>query len=169
MSKTRMSTKLVVIIGLLVAMEIVLNRFLSINAWNIKIGFSFIPVVVAAIVYGPVYGAIVGGLGDLLGAIMFPIGQYFPGFTFTAVLMGLVWGFFLHKEQTLPRIIIAAALNQFILGLFLNTYWISFLYGSQYWPLFTTRIIQAAVLFVAQVIIIYAMNKFIPRFKELMR
>ena len=169
MNKTRMRTKLVVIMGLLVAMEIVLNRFLSINAWNIKIGFSFIPVVVAAMVYGPLYGAIVGGLGDFLGAIMFPIGQYFPGFTFTAVLMGLVWGFFLHKEQTLPRIIAATAINQFILGLFLNTYWISFLYGSQYWPLFTTRILQAAVLFVAQVIIIYAMKKFIPRFKELMR
>ena len=169
MSNKRMSTKLIVIMGLLVAMEIVLNRFLSVNAWNIKIGFSFLPVVIAAIVYGPVYGAIVGGLGDFLGAIMFPIGQYFPGFTLTAVLMGLVWGFFLHKEQTLPRIIAAAAINQFILGLCLNTYWISVLYGSPYGPLFMTRILQAVILFVTQVIIIYAMGKFIPRFKEYMR
>ena len=40
----RMQTKLVVTIGLLAAMHIILSRFLSINAWNIKIGFAFVPV-----------------------------------------------------------------------------------------------------------------------------
>lgn len=164
-----MSTKLIVVMGLLVAMEIVLNRFLSINAWNIKIGFSFLPVVIAAMVFGPVHAAIVGGLGDLIGAILFPIGAYFPGFTLTAVLMGLVWGFLLHKECSPIRIIIAAATNQFILGLCLNTYWISVLYGTPYGPLFTTRILQAAILFIAQSVIIFAISKFVPQFKEYMR
>lgn len=161
-------TKTIVILGLLIGMEIILNRFLSINAWNIKIGFSFVPIVIAAILFGPIHAAIVGGLGDFLGAILFPIGAYFPGFTFTAVLMGLVWGFFLYKEQTLPRIVISVLINQCILGLLLNTFWISVLYGSPYGPLFMTRIVQAAVLTVVQIIVVFAIGKAAPRLRESM-
>ncbi|MBO4234872.1 MAG: folate family ECF transporter S component [Firmicutes bacterium] len=157
---------MIVVLALLIAMEIVMNRFLSINAWNMKIGFSFLPIVIAAILFGPVHAAIVGGLGDFIGALLFPIGAYFPGFTLTAVLMGLVWGFFLHKKQSIVSIIIAAAINQLMLGLYLNTYWISVLYGSEYGPLFVTRILQAAILFVVQTVVIYAMEKFLPRLKE---
>ena len=161
--RPKLDTKTVVILGLLVAMEIILNRFLSINAWNIKIGFSFVPVVIAAILFGPIHAAVVGGLGDFLGAILFPIGAYFPGFTFTAVLMGLVWGFFLHKVQSIPRILVSVGINQFILGLVVNTFWISTLYGSPYGPLFVTRIAQAVILTVVQSIVIVAIGKAAPR------
>lgn len=163
----KFNTKALVTVALLIAMEIVLNRFLSINAWNIKIGFSFVPVVLAAILFGPVHAAVVGGIGDLLGAILFPIGAYFPGFTLTAVLMGLVWGFFLHKNRAFLRIVAATAINQFILGLFLNTLWISILYGSTYWPLFLTRIIQAGILTVVQILVTFALGKAAPRLSKL--
>ena len=159
----KFSTKMLVVIAMLTAAEIVLNRFLSINAWNIKIGFSFVPIVIAAILYGPIHAGIVGALGDLVGALLFPIGAYFPGFTLTAFLMGLVWGIFLHKEQTLPKIVCAAVINQFILGLFLNTLWISILYGSPYGPLLLTRVVQSAILSVAQIVVIFAISKVIPR------
>ena len=162
----RFDTKTLIILALLVAMEIILNRFLSINAWNIKIGFSFVPIVIGAILFGPIHAAIIGGLGDFLGAILFPIGPYFPGFTLTAVLMGLVWGFFLHNNQPILKIILAAAINQLILGLVVNTYWISFVYGSPYGPLFITRIMQAAILMVVQTIVIYGISKAVPRLKK---
>ena len=77
----RIPVRTIVYLGVLTALEIVLNRFLSINAWNIKIGFSFVPIVVAAILYGPIAAGIVAALCDFLGAILFPIGAYFPGFT----------------------------------------------------------------------------------------
>ncbi len=159
-------TKTIVVLGLLVAMEIILNRFLSINAWNIKIGFSFVPIVLAAVLFGPIHAAVVGGLGDLLGAMLFPIGAYFPGFTLTAVLMGLIWGFFLHKAQTIPRILAAVGINQFILGLVVNTFWISVLYGSPYGPLFLTRIVQAVILTIVQSIVVYAIGKAAPRLSK---
>ena len=162
-SKTKMLTTL----SILVALEVVLNRFLSINAWNIKIGFSFIPVVVAAILYGPLAGGIVGALGDFIGAILFPIGTYFPGFTLTAFLMGLVFGFFLHKKQTPLRAAAAAVINQFILGLFLNTLWISVLYGSPYVPLLATRVVQSAILAPVQFAVTMLLARtLIPRLRE---
>lgn len=161
-----LNTRMIVTLGILVAMEIVLSRFLSINAWNTKIGFSFIPIVAAAMLYGPIGGAIVAALGDFLGAILFPIGAYFPGFTLTAFLTGLVFGFFLYKEQSIPRILGAVAINQFILSQCLNTLWISILYGSPYGPLFVTRLVQTAILFTVQTVVVIAMAKALPRLRS---
>lgn len=163
----RSRTTMLVTISLLVAMEIVLNRFLSINAWNIKIGLSFIPVVVAAILFGPVPAGIVAALGDFIGAILFPIGMYFPGFTLTAFLTGCVFGLFLYKKHRghrMLRIAGSVAINQFVLSLFLNTFWISVLYGAPYWPLFMTRIVQALILTGTQLIVIYIMENVLQKY-----
>ena len=54
--------------------------------------------VIAAVVHGPVAAALVGGLGDMIGAIAFPTGSYFPGFTLTQVLMGLSFGLALYRK-----------------------------------------------------------------------
>lgn len=155
----KLNTKLVVTVGLLVAVHIVLSRFLSINAWNIKIGFAFVPVFLAAWLYGPVPAALVGGLGDFLGAILFPIGPYFPGFTLSCALTGIIFGLLLHKEQTLPRIVGAVVLNQFGVSLLLTTLWISILYGSPYEALLLTRVLQAALLAAVEITTITALNR----------
>ena len=152
--------------AVLIAVEIVLSRFLSVSAWNTKIGFAFVPVVIAAVLLGPVYAGIVGAVADLLGAVLFPIGAYFPGFTLTAFLTGLVYGLFLHKEQTVPRVIGAVAINQGILSLFLNTFWISVLYGSPFKPLLITRLPQTGILTVVQIVVIIVIAKVIPRIKK---
>lgn len=163
--KTVFNTRTLVTLAILVAMEIVLSRFLSISAWNTKIGFSFVPIVVAAMLYGPLAGGLVGALGDFMGAILFPIGAYFPGFTLTAFLMGAVFGLFLYKEQTVPKILGAVTVNQCALSLCLNTLWISILYGSPYGPLFVTRIVQTVILFAVQTVTIIALARVMPRIR----
>lgn len=45
------NVRMMVTLGMLVAVEIVLSRFLSINTWRFKIGFSFVPIVLAAMLY----------------------------------------------------------------------------------------------------------------------
>ena len=152
MSKPMFTTRTLITLSLLTAIEIVLSRFLSISAWNIKIGFSFVPIVVAAMLYGPLAAGIVGALADFLGAILFPIGAYFPGFTLTAFLTGCVFGCFLHRKQGWLQIAAAVGINQFLLSLFLNTLWISVLYGSPYVPLLATRVVQCLILTVVQLV-----------------
>lgn len=159
MPKTKFTTKTITTLAILTAMEIILSRFLSINAWNIKIGFSFVPIVIAAMLLGPVEAGIVGALGDFVGALLFPIGPYFPGFTLTAFLTGITFGIFLHRARTWPRIIGAVAVNQLLLSLMLNTLWISILYGSPFAPLVITRLPQCAVLTAFQIIIIHIIDK----------
>ncbi len=148
---TKMSVKSISIIGILVAMEIILARF-SIHTWNLKIGFSFIPVVVAAIFYGPVTAGLVGAIGDIMGYILFPVGAYFPGFTLTAFVTGMIFGFFLRKSQSVLNVVLAVLCVQIFVSQFMTTYWISFLYGSPYWALFATRIYQTAAMIAVEII-----------------
>lgn len=154
----RFSTQQLVFMAVLVAMNIILSRFLSIAAWNLKIGFAFLPVVVAAIYMGPWQAAIVGALGDFLGATLFPIGAYFPGFTLTALLTGLVYGYFLHKKQDWKRILAAVLITEIAGSLLLNTLWISVLYGSPFGPLLLTRIFQVAVMGIVESVVIRGMT-----------
>jgi ECF transporter S component (folate family) len=149
---------MLLVLALLIAMEIVLNRFASIRTWNLKIGFSFIPIVVAAMLYGPLGGAAVAGIGDLIGAILFPNGPFFPGFTLTAVLTGLVFGFFLHKSQKPLPVAAAVGVNQLILSLLLNTLWISMLYGSPFFPTLVSRLPQCAILIPVQIAVTLALG-----------
>lgn len=159
--------RMLIVLAMLTALEIVLSRFLSVNAWNLKIGFSFVPVVVAAILYGPLAGACVAALGDFLGAILFPIGPYFPGFTFTALLTGLVFGLFLHKKQTLLRAVIPVCINQLVLSLLLNTLWISVLYHSPFFPTLVSRLVQCGILIPVQIIVIFALIPALRKFPAL--
>ena len=162
----KISTKNLTAMALLIALEIILSRFLSLSAWNTKIGFSFVPVVIAAILLGPVYAGIVGALADFVGALLFPIGAYFPGFTLTAFLTGCVLGFFLHPKQGWPRIIAAVGICQFVFSLFLNTLWISILYGSPYVPLLATRLVQCVILTAVQLVCIPLIAKILARYRK---
>ena len=159
MNERNVKIKKLVILSLLIAMEVILSRFLSISAWNIKLGFAFVPLAVAAMLHGPLAGGIVGASADLIGAILFPSGAFFPGFTATAFLRGVVLGLCLYKGQSAHRIAMAVGINQVIFSLIINTLWISILYGSPYVPLLGTRVLQSILMIVVQFVVISAMAK----------
>lgn len=147
-----------VMMGVLVAMDVILARFLSINTPVTRIGFAFVARVIAAIAFGPLQAAAVGGIADFIGAIVFPTGGYFPGFTVTAAMIGLIYGLFLHRKVTVVRIVGAVATSQIVCSLGLNTLWLSMMTGSSFAALLSTRLIQAAVTGAAQVITIVLMQ-----------
>ena len=130
--KKEIPLQLITVCAMMTALSVVLNRFCSIHTAGWTIGFAFVPVALTAIVYGPAAGAVVGGLSDLIGA-----------------LMGAMYGWFLLREK--PRfflhILPPAVLNNLVLGLCVNTLWVSQLYGSRtYWGWFTYRLPEYAVL-----------------------
>ena len=147
-----------VMLSLMVAAEIVLNRFLSINTMGIKIGFSFVPIVIAAYLFGPLYAGISYALSDFIGAILFPIGTYHPGFTVCAFLMGIAYGLFLYKKDkpsVLKNVIPPVLINNIVFGLLINTIWVSMLYGSKtYIGWFLYRLTEYALLIPVSIILI---------------
>lgn len=167
-NKSDYYAKEIIITGLLVAMDLVLNRFLSIKTESLSIGFDFVPMIVAAMLFGPVSAAVVHGLADFMGAILFPVGPYFPGFTLSVVLMGLVCGFLLHnKERSLWRAVLAVAICQYVIALFLTTFWIHILYGSPYWPTMLTRLVQIIPVSVVQVVVIPLLGQLVKQLRRL--
>jgi len=137
------NTTRLVVIAFLLALEIVLTRFCSISTPILRMGFGFLPIAMVGIMYGPLWAGITYAIGDIIGAILFPIGPYFPGFTLTAFLSGLVFGFVLYgKEITWKRSLIASVIVVIFLDLILNTYWLSVLYGDGFIALLPTRIIK---------------------------
>lgn len=140
MKKRSMFTlEALVCLAVLTAAQIVLSRFLSIQLWNLKFGFSFVPVMLAAYLYGPVGAACVYGFGDLIGALTFPQGAYFPGFTLTAVISGFIWGLLLNKKIKPINSVLAVAIVQFACSFLLNSFWISYTAGAPYLSLLATR------------------------------
>ena len=137
---------MIVLLGLLAALEVVLSRFLSINPWNLKIGFSFVPIVIAALLFGPLPAGIMAVVADVIGATLFPTAAFFPGFTLSAFLTGAAFGLFLYRKQNWLRLLGAVAVVQLVIGLLLNSWWLSILYSSPYLPLLGTRIFQCAVM-----------------------
>lgn len=151
-------------LAILVALEVVLSRFLSINLWSNKIGFAFVPIAVTAMLYGPVTTGVTAAVADLIGALLFPSGAFFPGFTLTAFLNGMVFSLVFHNKQTAPRILLAVVIRELGFSLFLNTLWLSIMYSSPYWPLLTTaRLWQCLIMVPVQFTVILVISKALPR------
>ena len=161
----KLNTRMITTIGVLVAIEVVLSRFLSINIWSNKIGFAFVPCALCAMLFGTGPPVILEIIADLLGATLVPSGSFFPGFTLTAALRGLSYGLLLGKKQTPLRILLVVLFNQLVLGLALNTLWITILYGSNYGALLITRSVQCLVLIPVEFVVITAIAKFRKRVK----
>ena len=167
MKKEFFSVKKIAILGMLLALNVVLARF-SIHTLTVKVGFAFITLVISAMLYGPLEAGIIGALGDVLGYVINPVGAFFPGFTITAFLTGMVYGLFLKKNVTILKAIGAAAIAQFVIGLICNTYLLTILTGQGFIAMLPGRVLQAFVLFMLQAVIIILLDKLLmPHLKKL--
>lgn len=144
-----------VIASMLVAVQIVLTRTLGIDLGpSQRISFSFVAVVINGALLGPLTAGLSGAVADVIGFIIKPTGPYFPGFTISAVLVGLVYGLFYYKKEiNLTRIILASAIVTLGINLCLNTYWIHLLIGAPYLSLLIGRLPFALVMLGVKILV----------------
>ena len=115
-------------VAMLLALRIVLGMFanatLPMFGNTVKFSAAFIPIAVAGAMFGPIPAGLVGALGDVLSFLIAPTGgAYFPGFTISGLLTGLIYGFALYNEKlSLPRIAIAWAVNALVVESFMAAY-----------------------------------------------
>ncbi len=146
--------------AVMTALAVVLERFLAVNTQVIKIGFNFIPIAFVAILYGPFYAAVAAALADLIGAHIVQTGAFFPGFTLTAAVCGLLFGLFLwrafRRNHPFLWILPPVLLNNLVVGLLVNTLLISLYFSSKgFWTLFWVRLsTQYAILIPVQLILL---------------
>jgi len=155
LNKKSFTTQLVVM-ALLIALEIILTRFLSIETPFLRIGFGFLPVAIMAILYGPWWTGAAGIVGDLVGMTLMPKAAFFPGFTLTAFLTGVIFGLVLYKKQiTWKRTLVAALAVNIICSLCLDTVWLSMMYGDSFLALLPIRLIKVIIMIPVETLLIY--------------
>jgi len=142
---THASVKSITLLGVLTAMQIMLNSLLSIQFLTTKIAFAFVVVAITARLFSPLVTAGSTALAYFLGMVLFPKFAFFPGFILTAFLTGLVFGIAFQQRTSLTRILLANFIVLFILNLFLNSLWLHIMYLTPWSALLTTRFIQEIV------------------------
>ena len=154
--KNKFDVKKLIQISLLIAIEIILARFCSIQTPIVRIGFGFLPVAIIGMMYGPLSAGIASAIADILGMTLFPSGgAFFPGFTLTAFLTGVTYGLFLYnKPKTWTRIVGAVLVVCLVLNLGLDTYWLYILMGKGNLALIPTRIMKAVIMIPVQTLAI---------------
>lgn len=166
----KISTPMLTRMAMLVTLNIILTRWLSIRVpmagvEGIRIGFGELPVYFAGIFLGPMAGVIVGGVGDILGYFINPLGAYMPHFTLAAALRGAIPGLILallsngrkRKVGIIP-LALALGVTMVSVNIFLVPYFIETLFGLSRVATVPPRIISTLMsvpIFTAMLIYLY--------------
>lgn len=150
----RLTTRHAANLGLLTAVSIVLTRMFGfvINVAGVsglRISFGEIPIMLAGVLFGPAGGALTGLAADLVGYMLNPFGgPYFPGFTLSAALTGLIPGLILFKKRgslRLWQIGAVVLLTDLITGVLLNTLWLTIIMKKGFFVLLPMRVLARVV------------------------
>lgn len=144
-------TKDMVLLALLMALRIILGRYLAIDFGIIRISFGFIVMGFVGYLYGPTVGFGFGMLGDFLGYWGFPQPfPYFPGYTLSAGLSGFFYGLLLYYKKYTDsstknfniRIIVVTTITCILCNVVLGTLWTSIVYGKAFKVLIVPRLLK---------------------------
>ncbi|MGI5997960.1 MAG: folate family ECF transporter S component [Lutispora sp.] len=157
----RVSTTSLAVGGLLAGMSIILTRFFGIYLAGgaVRLSFGEIPILLSGIMLGPAIGGLTGAIADLAGMMMFGGGggPYFPGFTISAMLVGLIPGLIFNKDKSysLWKIAVTVLITSLLVSLGLSTLWLTILLKKGFWVLLPARIISKSIMAPIEVAVLY--------------
>ena len=104
MTKNQKSLRITIILALMVAISILMGKYLAIRGGDVmRFSLENTPIILSGIAFGPVAGALVGIVADLVGCIM--VGYTInPLVTLGAAAIGLICGF-------MPRLLTKTGMN----------------------------------------------------------
>ncbi len=158
-------TKVLCFCGMMGALAVILGYVATIKIGQyIRIGFSGLPNQVVDYLFGPWIGAIFGGAMDIIKWFASGDGDFFPGFTITAMLGAVIYGFFLYNRPLkLVNVILSQLTVKIVCNIVLNTLWLNMLYGQAIVAILPGRIISNAVMLPIDCFIMFAMLKVVNK------
>ena len=162
----KISTRNMVLMALLVAVSIVLTRFLVIYLTNtIRVSFGGIPIILASLLLGPVAGGITGAVADILGASLFSPFGYYPPLTLPPVIVGILPALlkpWLLKEVRYWRILVIVLITDLVAQIGVTTYLLAGMYGTGFMELLVVRLPVSLAIAVVESILVYGLYKRLP-------
>ena len=164
LSNKRSRVILLATCGMLLALKTILGFFTLNLSPVLKVGFSFLPIAISGLLFGPITGGTVGALGDIISCLITPTGPYFPGFTLNAFLSGAVYGLFFYKKSiTLLRVALAKTTVTVLISLCLNPLWLSVLYSKAFWAVVSARAATNFILLPIDILLLYGVLKVVEK------
>lgn len=162
------SPRTLVITALFIALNLAMDLMgLKINlSPDLRIGVGFVCNACVCMLYGPTVGMMTGFCTDILGFLLSPNNGsgYFPGFTLTAIVGGLIYGLWLYKERpSLVRCIGAKLSVNIFCNVFLNTLWRSMMSGKGFFILLPVRLLKNAILLPFEVALLWTVANIVLR------
>lgn len=158
-------TRIMVTAAFFVALDIIVARYLGFEfpspVGPIKFDFQIVVAALCGYALGPLWGCLTLVSSDLLGAMLNSgsLGMFF-GFTVSALMRGLMFGFFLYNKPLKPvRTAVATAIVFIIVDLFTNTLWLSMMVGTPYFTLLIARILPKSILMVIEIVAVLCVPK----------
>ncbi|MGM0123138.1 hypothetical protein IGI37_000504 [Enterococcus sp. AZ194] len=150
--------------AILIALNVVLNMFNVDFGRTIQVSFAFLAIVINGYFFGPAIAGCSAIIGDVLGFILNPSGFFFPGFTFSAYVSGLLYGVGFHKKPiTLKRVIIVMIIKTIIFSFILTPLWLKMMYGTSLFAV--PRAIKAIAMFPIETTLVMVSLKISERVK----
>jgi ECF transporter S component (folate family) len=170
----RNNSRKLIFASLLVAYSVILSTvFNNFPVPTIILGFTIRPsigyliILLAGLLLGPVYGAAVGGVSDVLGYLMYPQGTFYPGFTLTSILVGLIPGIFYKVVRKSRVLLIAVIIFTALVELVTTTVWYSLYYHIDIKLVFIPRLISGIAIWLIKGICIVTLLEVFKKTKVL--
>lgn len=156
----KISTRALAKGALLIALNIVITRFLAINVGAVRISFTFLPIAVGSLMFGGVIGATLALVADILGMLMSG-GLPWLGFCVSTVLYGLTYGILYKKELTYKNLVPIIVLQAIFIDAILGAFWFYVHAGMPFLVSLAERSINAIVMIPVKVFVIKYVYKLI--------
>ena len=154
MNDKKTSVRTLTMLALLVAMSIVFSRVLSISTGFVRFNLGSLPVLLAAVVFGPGAGFAVGAVADIIGGVLAGYAIN-PLITLGAGAIGLV-GFAWQKLSSLStnlRLAASVLLGHFVGSMVITSLALRLFYGYP-WATLVVRIPNALILSAVNVVLL---------------
>ncbi|MBE5799324.1 MAG: folate family ECF transporter S component [Clostridiales bacterium] len=158
-------TRTITTAGLLLAIQMVLSSYGVIEVTDsLKISLAHLAIAPTAILFGPVVAGVQGALSDILGFMLKPTGPYFPGFTLSAALLGVIYGMLLYKtKRTTWQIIAARVIVCLFVNIALNTVFLAMLYGPSRLATLPVRVFKNLIQLPIDCLLLGAVSRAVKR------
>ncbi len=151
-------------VGLLIGISVVLTRYFGImipiaGIMGLRLSLGEIPLYLTGIMFGPLAGGAAGAAADLIGMAIAPVGPYFPGFTLSAALTGVIPGLILFRRGTRASyiwLLIAVGIAGVTVTL-LNTFWLSMMIQEGVYALLPTRALSRVLIIPLHALVLWVL------------
>ena len=148
--------------AVLVAMSIVCGKYLAIRGGDIlRFSFENLPILLAGMMFGPVIGAAVGVVADLIGCVLVAYAVN-PMVTVGAALIGVVGGVLYRVSERLPllvRVLLSVAGAHLLGSVVVKTFGLAVFYDMPMVVLMLWRLLNYVIVGALEVLLIYPILK----------